>query len=56
MSGILDFGCAMPAILAALVERLQAGRSNPLSGAINQKPESSELAFAVEVSTWKTLA
>ena len=55
MSEILDFGCGMPAFQAALVDWLPAGRSHPVSGAFIEKPESSQLAFAVEVSTWKML-
>ena len=33
-----------------------SARSYQVDGKIIQKPENCELAFAVEVSTWKTLA
>ena len=56
MSEILAFGFGMPAYEAALLGCLQAGRSYLFHAATIEKPECSQLAFSVEVSTWKTLA
>ena len=56
MSKILGFGFGIPAFQAALLGCLQAGRSYRLHGATTDNQESCELAFDVEVSTWKTLA
>ena len=56
MSEILDVGFAMPASWVAVLGCLQPGRLYLFSGAMIEKRESPELAFAAEVSTWKTLA
>ena len=56
MSEVLAFVIRMPAYEAALLDCLQAGRTHLFHAATIERPECSELAFNVEVSTWKTLA
>ena len=56
MNEILGFGFGMPPFQAALLDCLRAGRFSLFDSAIIEEQESSELAFALEVSTWKTLA
>jgi hypothetical protein len=46
----------MPAFQVGLLGCLQAGRSYLFYAATTGNSESFELAFAVEVPTWKTLA